>query len=41
MFPVRYEYHLHIKKYSYPHDRSWRFTDVFLVKYEHHLHVRK
>jgi hypothetical protein len=40
VFSVRYEYHLHIKKCSYPANMLWRPEYVSPVKYEHHLDIK-
>jgi hypothetical protein len=40
MFPVRYEYHLHIKKVKLSLQQDME-AYVFTVRYEHHLQIKK
>jgi small nuclear ribonucleoprotein (snRNP)-like protein len=38
MFPLRYEYRLHIKSKAIPVKRQWRH--MFPVKYEYRVHIK-
>jgi hypothetical protein len=40
VFPVRYEYHLRIKKCSYPRNGPWKSISALPVRYERHLHIK-